>query len=81
MATIRTRLTVAYAFALATTMGVYSWALYEMRSEQSEEPLRRLMVSEADLAIRVLQQGARLGPVGIRLWLDGNGRGRSGPWR
>lgn len=63
MATIRTRLTVAYAFALATTMGVYSWALYEMRSEQSEEPLRRLMVSEADLAIRVLQQGARLGPV------------------
>jgi len=63
MATIRTRLTVAYAVALAATMAVYSWALYGMRSEQSEEPLRRLMVSEADLAIRVLQQGARLGPV------------------
>ena len=63
MATIRTRLTVAYAVALAATMAVYSWALYQMRAAQSEEPLRRLMVSQADLAIRVLQQGARTGPV------------------
>ena len=54
MATIRTRLTLAYAVALAATMGVYSWALYEMRSERSNEPMRRLMVSQADLAIRVL---------------------------
>ena len=63
MATIRTRLTVAYTVALAATMGLYGWALYEMRSEQSEEPVRGLMVSQADIAIRVLQQGARTGPV------------------
>ena len=63
MASIRTRLTVAYTVALAATMAVYSWALYNVRDDRSAEPLRRLMVSEADLAIRVLQQGARLGPV------------------
>ena len=63
MASVRTRLTVAYAAALATTMGLFSMLLYSSRSETSQEPARRLLLAQADLVSRVLRQAAREGPT------------------
>src|SRR5688500_9836465 len=63
MASVRTRLTVAYAAALATTMGLFSMLLHSSRSETSLEPARRLLLAQADLVSRVLRQAAREGPT------------------
>jgi len=63
VASVRTRLTLAYAAALATTIGVFSATLYAARSEASVEPLRRLLLAQADVATRVLRQASREGPT------------------
>src|SRR5688500_12290799 len=63
MASVRTRLTLAYAAALTTSIGVFSGVLYVARSETSLEPLRRLLLAQADVATRVLRQGAQEGPT------------------
>lgn len=58
MASIRTKLTVAYATALTATILVFSAALYEERGDTAVAAVRRLAVAEADAAALVLGQAS-----------------------
>jgi signal transduction histidine kinase len=58
MATIRAKLTVAYAGALLGSVAVYSVALYGERRSNAGKELAREVAVQADLALRVLRFAA-----------------------
>ena len=57
MATIRTKLTVAYAGALLGSVVVFSVALYAARRASARQEVARSVVVQADLAIQGFQLG------------------------
>src|SRR4029078_13245990 len=58
MATIRTKLTVAYAGVLIGSVGVLSIALYSARRSNARRDASRELTVQADIALRVLRFGA-----------------------
>ena len=56
MATVRTRLTLAYTGALAGTLGVLTFALVFARSEGSVAELQRTVSEQANTAVRAIRQ-------------------------
>src|SRR6476619_512703 len=58
MATIRAKLTVAYAGALLGSVAVYSVALYGERRSNVKREIQREVALQADLALRVLRFAA-----------------------
>ena len=58
MATIRAKLTVAYAGALLGSVAVYSVALYGERRANARQEIGREVVLQADVALRVLRFAA-----------------------
>src|SRR3982750_130437 len=58
MATIRTKLTVAYAGALLGSIAVYSVALYAERRSNARRDVAREVAVQADVALRVLRFAA-----------------------
>ena len=55
MASIRTKLTVAYATALTATIVVFSVALYEERGETEGEAVARVAAAEAEIGAILIQ--------------------------
>ena len=58
MATIRAKLTVAYAGALLGSVAVYSVALYGERRSNARREIQREVIVQADMALRVLRFAA-----------------------
>ena len=58
MATIRAKLTVAYAGALLGSVAVYSVALYGERRSNARREIQREVIVQADVALRVLRFAA-----------------------
>ena len=58
MATIRAKLTVAYAGALLGSVAVYSVALYGERRSNARREIQREVIVQADIALRVLRFAA-----------------------
>ncbi len=58
MASVRTRLTAAYAAALAATLVVFGGALLYARTVTTENVVRRMASERAELVVRVLRQAS-----------------------
>jgi two-component system, OmpR family, sensor kinase len=78
MATLRARLTVAYAFALVGSMIIFAGALYFARNARGQQELGTAALGQGDRALAYLREAAR---QGTRLTVEreaGEGSGRHG---
>lgn len=76
MATLRARLTVAYAFALVGSMIIFAGALYYARNARGQQELGTAALGQGDRALAYLREAAR---QGTRLTVEreaGEGSGR-----
>jgi two-component system OmpR family sensor kinase len=78
MATLRARLTVAYAFALVGSMIIFAGALYFARNARGEQELGTAALGQGDRALAYLREAARQGtPLTVEREA-GEGSGRHG---
>ena len=78
MATLRARLTVAYAFALVGSMIIFAGALYFARNARGQQELGTAALGQGDRALAYLREAAR---QGTKLTVEreaGEGSGRHG---
>ncbi|HEY6055783.1 MAG TPA: hypothetical protein VIU86_17775, partial [Gaiellaceae bacterium] len=61
MATLRARLTVAYAFALAGSLIIFAAALYFARNARGQQELGTTALAQGDRALAYLRAASREG--------------------